>query len=254
MKDESILELLKDEHVDLLIRLAFELEAYQLAEQLESDGEKDFTEEEKRITEQALAAAYERLRQQELNERRDRRAAHHRRRLMRVVEVLACAVVVIGISAPVAVANFETLRQKIVEFLVSFDGESETTRIQHLDGVTVPDSWVGKYFPTFLPIGTRVAEISSAGRAFVRFSTEDGAVIVFVENDDDSAMIAGAADETVTITDVNGYEARVAEFFEDEYFIRIVWNNGDRWFILETANLDIRTAHSIAESVRRISD
>lgn len=252
MKDERILEVLKDEHVDLMIRLAFELEAYQTVKQLECDGEKSFTKEEERITEQALFAAYEKLRQQELRESRNQRMERHRHRLMRVIEILACAVLVVGISAPVALANFETLRQRLVEFLISFDSINEQTVVFPFGEVAVPDEWEGEYFPTYLPEGTGVTETSAAGRARICFSTIDGAMIVFVENNDDCSINTGAENEIVTMTNVNGYEARVSEFFENEHIIRIMWNNDERWFVLETVNVDFDTAQTIAESVRKI--
>ena len=254
MKDESVLELLKDEHVDLLIRLAFEMEAYRKIEQLELDGDKAFSDEEKRIMEQALAEAYEKLKQQELNERRKQRAGYHRRRLMKGIEILACVVLIIAISTPVAVANFETLRQRLVEFLVSFDSVSETTSVVPLDEIIVPDDWEGKYFPSYLPRGTQVAEISPSGRTLIRFLTEDNAIIVFSENDGDCTINAGAEDETISMLEINGYQARVSTFPEEEHFIRIVWDNGERWFILETSNLEFKKAYAIAESIRKISD
>ena len=248
--NEDILELLKEEHVDLMIRLAFELEAARIVERLDSPDSM-LTDAEEKCAEQALISAFDKLHQQELSDRRSRRAHRHRRRMMRIVEILACAVLVIGLSAPMAVANFETLRQRLVEFLVSFDSVNETSDFDRID---VPDGWKGEYFPTDLPKGTQVTELSPTGRALIRFATEDGGSIVFSENDDDCSVIAGAEDEAVTVTDVNGYEARVSEFFEDEYYVRIVWDNGERWFMLETCGLDLRKAHIIAESIKRIAN
>lgn len=251
---EDILELLKDEHVDMMIRLAFELDAARIAERLDSPNAQALTDAEERLTEQALIIAYEKLRQRGLDERKGLRAGRHRRRLMKAIEILACVVLVIGISAPVAVANFETLRQRIVEFLISFDSESETTDLDAFDGVMVPDEWEGEYFPAYLPRGTQVEEVNPDRKVSVRFAMPNGGVVIFKENDDDCFINAGAADGSFTITDINGHEARVTEAFEDEHYIRMVWDNGERWFTLETSNMELKTVHAIAESVRKISD
>ena len=58
-------------------------------------------------------------------------------------------------------------------------------------------------------------------------------------------------EETRTI-EIRGTEATMWEYEDDEYYIRMIWNNGTRWFTLETSNIDKNVAYMIAESVKRI--
>ena len=251
MNDESILEQLKDEHLDLMIRLAFELEIAQTVEKMEAESG-SLTEDDEAIARRALDIAYEKLRQQALSERKSRRASVHRRRLMRAIEIISCAVLIVAISAPMALANFEFLRQRLVEFLVSFDTEEETVEVTPIDEIAIPEEWTGKYFPTNLPPETQVDWVSTIGIPSIRFITEGDVMITFTESNIDSSIMAGAKDNVSSTTAINGYPAQVTEFFEDGDYIRFVWENDECRFSLETKNLDYEPTHIIAESVMKI--
>lgn len=254
MNDESILERLKDEHVDLMIRLAFDLEVAQTIEKMEAESS-PLTEEDEAIAQRALNIAYEKLRQQELSERKSRRASVHRRRLMRAVEIVSCAVLIVAISAPMALANFEFLRQRLVEFLVSFDTKEETVDVRPIDEVAIPEEWTGKYFPTYFPSGTQIDLIGSIGIPYIRFVTETGGTIVFKEfYGEDSYISSGGKDNVASTIEINGYTVQVTEFFEDGHVFRFVWKNDECRLMLETKNIDYEVAHTITESVMKIPE
>ena len=253
MNDESILEQLKDEHIDLMIRLAFELDVAKTVEEMESESAGGLNEDDEAIAQRALNIAYEKLRQQETRERKSRRARVHRRRLGRAIQIISCAVLIIAISAPMALANFEFLRQRLVEFLVSFDTKEETVDIRPIDQVVIPEEWTGKYFPTDLPTGTQVDWVSSIRIPTIRFVTADGASIVFTEGiNDASYVISGTKDYISSTTSINGCTAQVTEFFQEGHVFRFIWENDECRFMLETKDLDYEPAHIIAEGVTRI--
>ena len=252
MNDESILEQLKDEHIDLMIRLAFELDIAKTVEEMESESAVGLNEDDEAIAQRALNIAYEKLRQQETRERKSRRASVHRRRLGRAIQIISCAVLIVAISAPMALANFEFLRQRLVEFLVSFDNEEEIIDVRPIDEVAIPEEWTGRYFPTDLPPGTQIGWVGTIDIPYIRFIKEPDITITFKETDDDSSIMAGAKDNVISTDIINGYTAQITEFFEDDHYIRIVWKNDECQFVLETKNLDYEYAHTIAESVMRI--
>lgn len=252
MNDESILEQLKDEHIDLMIRLAFELDIAKTVEEMESESAGGLNEDDEAIAQRALNIAYKKLRQQETRERKSRRASVHRRRLGRAIQIISCAVLIVAISAPMALANFEFLRQRLVEFLISFDNEEEVVDVRPIDEVAVPEEWMGKYFPTDLPSETQIDWISTTGIPSISFTAGSDVMITFTETDDDSAIMAGAKDNVTSTDIINEYTAQITEFFDDNHFIRIVWKNDECQFILETKNLDLEHAHTIAESVMKI--
>ena len=253
MKNDDLIDSLREEHLDLLIRLTFELEASQIIEQLETEIEQTFSDEEELVTQRALAAAYEKLRRQELSARENRSAERRHRRLMRAIEILACVILAIGISAPVAVANIETLRQKIVDFLININEEKDLTDVDPYEDLAVPDGWEGDYYPTFLPAGTLGYEIDPIRKTKITFTMENGEMFVFSESDEDVSTVMGVQNGKFFQFNINDSEARLWEFDEEEHFIRIIWDIDERWFMLETRGLDQKTAYMIAEDVKRIS-
>ena len=254
MKNDDLIDSLREEHLDLLIRLTFELEASQIIEQMETEIEQTFSDEEELVTQRALAAAYEKLRRQELSARENRSAERRHRRLMRAIEILACVILAIGISAPVAVANIETLRQKIVDFLININEEKERTDIDPYEDLVVPDGWEGNYYPTFLPAGTLGYEIDPIRKTKITFTMENGEMFVFSESDEDVSTVMGVQNGQFSYININGCEARLWEFDEEEHFIRIIWDIDEQWFVLETRGLDQETAYMIATDVKRIAE
>lgn len=254
MMEDGFLDLMKEEHLDILIRLAFELDSARIIEQLEKETEQAFSDKEEQITQQAMTSAYEKLHQQELNVTKNRRADRRHQRLMRAIEIVACVVLVIGISAPVAVASIETLRMRIVEFLISFNSEEESADVDPYDDIVIPDNWKGEYYPTFLPDEIIAKEVDPNITTKITYYLEDDQMIVFSENNDEVHVAMGVENESPSIMEINGYEAQVWEFNKEEYYTRIIWSIDERWFMLETRNLDLDGAYSIAESVRKITD
>ena len=253
LKNDDLIDSLREEHLDLLIRLTFELKASQIIEQLETEIEQTFSDEEELVTQRALAAAYEKLRRQEVSARENRSAERRHRRLMRAIEMLACVILAIGISAPVAVANIETLRQKIVDFLISINEEKERTNVDPYENLAVPDDWEGDYYPTFLPAGTLGYEIDPIRKTKITFTMENGEMFVFSESDEDVSTVMGVQNGKFSNVYINGCEARLWEFDEKEYFIRIIWDIEERWFMLEARGLDQKTAYLIVANVRKIT-
>lgn len=254
MAEDGFLDLMKEEHLDTLISLAFQLDSARIIEQLEKESEQAFSSKEEQITRQAMVSAYEKLRQQELNAYRSRGADRRHRRLMRAIEILACIVLVIGISAPVAVANIETLRLRIMEFLVSFDTEKESADIQYSDETSIPADWEGEYYPTFLPEETLAGEIDPIRKTKIVFTLDNNATIIFSENDSDGFSSLGTENEDALSIDINGNGGQMWEVYEQEHYIRMIWDIDERWFMLETKNLDQNIVHMIAESVKKKAD
>ena len=61
--------------------------------------------------------------QEERTVRRRNKIAHMKRMVPRLIEVAACIVLIIGIAAPFAIANVESIRSAVMKMLIRIDWE-----------------------------------------------------------------------------------------------------------------------------------
>ena len=76
--------------------------------------------------------------------------------MSRLVLIGACVVLVIGIAAPIAIANIEAIRVRVMELLINIQDEyTEISMVENEEmAFDVPAAWRGEYYPSYIPDGS----------------------------------------------------------------------------------------------------
>ncbi len=240
---------LQDQHLDAMIRLAYKqadaLEAQRIADDCRASAEQPSAEE----AAAAFASFEGKLRHLA---RQDARAARRRRlghMLPRIVQAAACIVLLLGISAPIAIANVESFRVKVMEMLIDIqEDHAQLEMVENNDlALHVPAAWTGDYYPLYIPEGFAVADVGSLF-ASIHFASSDGRNIRFTELTPDAQTNIDSEDARLSYATINGENAFIVE--KDDS-VTVAWAVNDRYFVL---NADTAQAEAleIARSVRRI--
>lgn len=242
---------LRQEHLDAMIKLAFDLEDIEAADQLLSTDDPALTAEEARLAEEAYLLACARV---------DKQNKPHplltaaRKVLPWAIHIAACIILLLAIAAPVALANSATFRAKVMQLLVELDnekGEAHFRLIQDEEvSFHVPEGWEGHFFPTYIPEGYTIFEYPNEFfPTNIGYSNKDDNRIYFDEHTETSTKVAGTEGGTIEYVDINGsvgcmiYNSRVVD---------LTWEKDGKLLCLYTYGLSTDEALQVARSVKRI--
>lgn len=253
---------IQDEHLDQIIRLAFKQEAALRTQELIIESEKPFTPEQQARAEQIHVRMLEQINQEERNKRSKERKERARRIIPRIIVAAACVVLVIGVAAPIAIANVEFIRSAVMKMLIRIDLEKGEVRMNFVEDDTasfdIPSDWPGEYFPSYMPEGFDVTWKSYVGEnPCIEYTSQTGQqVISFDEMDSNTTAISGIEGGVISYVEINGYTAIVIETEnpEDEtnYHVDITWDNGEKWFGVGSRGIPREETLKIAQSVKKI--
>lgn len=250
------LEILQDEHLDMMLHLVFLQEEDEEIEALLNTPVPELTEEQEALTERAFqkAIAYS---------EKQRKAAAHKRRMnvarsmvARGIEAAACFVVIVGIALPVAFATSQTFRSRVMRLLISYDQSKQEANVSFVEtpslSFDVPEAWRGIYYPSYIPEGFSVESCSSL-LPKVSYESVDGGQMDFYELDEAAESTLGTEGGEVFAAMIGTHEGHVIESNADGlHIVDLVWAVEDRWFHLSALNIELDEVIRIAESVRRI--
>ncbi len=252
---------IQDAHLEHMLRLAFEQETALWTQELLEQGERDWTPERQARADRLLAQMLAQIGREERAKRRGQRKARLRRIAPRIVEAAACAVLVVSIAASFAIANVEVVRSAVMKMLVRIDwerGEMRMSFVEDGEAFDVPADWPGEYFPSYLPEGFEVTWKSYIpGNPCIEYTSESGIqVINFGEMDENASQVSGIEGATISYTDIDGHTAVVIETDRPENdadsYVGITWDNGEKWFSVDTSGIPKDEALKIARSVKKI--
>lgn len=252
---------IQDEHLDHMIRLALRQEASLQAQQLIEESERPLTPEEQLRAQKLRARMLTQIAQRERAARRRNRREHARRLAPRLVEAAACVVLVIGIAAPIAIANVDSIRSKVMQLLIRVDWEKGEAQMNFVEDESatfdVPSDWSGEYFPSYLPEGFEATWKSCLADPFIEYTSMEGEkTISYGEMGPNTTLISGIEGGVISYTEINGYTAVVIETEAPvdmaHYSVGITWDNGEKWFDVNTRGLSKAEALQIAQSVKKI--
>lgn len=253
---------IQDTHLDQMIRLAFEQETALWAQQLIAESEKPLTSEQQEHADRMLVRMMVQIDQEERTVRRRNKIARMKRMVPRLIEVAACIVLIIGIAAPFAIANVESIRSAVMKMLIRIDWEKGEMQMNLVEddsaAFDVPAQWPGEYFPSYLPQGFEMTWKSYAGgNLCIEYTSESGMqVISFSEMDAKTTQVSGIEGAIVSYIDINGHEAVMIETEhpenEADYFIGITWDHEEKWFSVNTSGISKEKTIQIAQSVKKI--
>jgi len=248
-KNKIILDEIQDQHLDTMIKLAFEYEdALEAQENSENNEEMPIIDAARK--EAVWNKALEKIAEMEAEEKKKSRIVQFRRSIPRIIEVAACLILVMGIAAPFAIANVEVIRVKVMELLI--DIQEDHTELSFVENENeefyVPAEWQGSYYPSYIPDGFILTEQGKLN-CYVIYENEQGACIDFTEYSADDSVSINSENAELSYTTINGVDAFV---IEREYSVIIAWNSDDKFFVL-TANTAKEEALEVANGVKRIS-
>lgn len=248
-KNKINMDEIQDQHLDTMIKLAFEYE-----DALEAQGNAEADEDMPIIDtarkEAVWNKASEKIAEMEAEEKKKSRIVQFRRSIPRIIEVAACLILVMGIAAPFAIANVEAIRVKVMELLIDIqEDHTELSFVENDDkAFYIPASWSGAYYPSYIPDGFVMTEMSEI-YCDVTYINEDGAKIYFSEYLQDDQVDINSEDAALSYAAINGDNAFI---IERDNFVIVAWASEDRFFVIE-AETSKEEALVVAESVRRIS-
>ncbi|MBR3923305.1 MAG: DUF4367 domain-containing protein, partial [Kiritimatiellae bacterium] len=239
----------QEEYLDTLVKLAFQQREALEIQKLFDDFEKESFEDE------ALAAsAYEQFQKRIAKQSKQKNnrllAKRNRQIISRIIEVAACLVLVLGIAAPIAIANVESVRVKVMQMLIRIDEGHVSIDLTEDENAAfdVPGNWQGEYFPSYIPEEFSIESISNR-IADIYYKDANGRNICFSEYTISTSTDLNSENGIITYDDVNGSIALVIEL---DNYVSIVWSDGTKYFILD-AELPKDEVLQIARSVRRIN-
>ena len=248
--------------MDQMIRLAFAQEAALWAQEWMAQSETPETPQEQERAERLLRRMRAQIDREERAARRRSRSVRLRRIVPRVVEIAACVVLAVAVATPFAIANVEFIRSAVMKLLIRIDWDEGVMQMNLVEdegaAFNVPADWPGEYFPSYLPEGLEVTWKSYIpGYPCIEYTSESGErVINFSEMGENSTQVNGIEGAVISYMDINGQTAVVIETEhpenEADYYVGIAWDNGEKWFSVDTSGIPKEETIKIARSVKKI--
>lgn len=240
---------LQEEHLDFMIAMAFRQADLLEAEIVCEQCAQPFDPETQAAADAVLTPLFPRIQALERRHLRRTRLRGLRRRAPRLVEIAACLILALGVATPIAIANVEPLRVRIMKFLIELrDGHADLSLRDAGVTLQVPAEWQGDYYPAYIPEGFSVASFDTAV-CMVTYRNDEDAKIMFAEFDEDSATSVDTENAKLDYVTIHGDTALVIDHGDH---VAITWNNGQRYFLLLSDASREETLH-MAESVLRIN-
>lgn len=250
------LEALQEQHLDMMLHLAFLQEEDEEIEKLLNTPVPELAEEQEALTERAFRKAVACSERQRKEEAHRRHMAALRSAARRGIEVAACVVVIVGIALPVAFATSSAFRSRVMQLLISYDQSRQEASVSFEEepslSFAVPEEWQGLYYPSSIPEGFSMDSCSTM-LPKVTYRDESGADFIFSEYDDSFSSTLGTEGGEISEVMIGAREGHMVEGHADGiHTIDLVWAVEDRWFHLSALNMERDEVIRVAESVRRI--
>ncbi len=210
-------ETLEDEYVDMLIREVYRRRreaAIQRSEETLSDSDVAMGDE-------AYQTALEKWDRLQTAEHCNRRKEKKRNILPKIAHAAAYVLLIVLLVAPIAIANVDALREKVMELLVCV--EADHTVISAVENnretLNVHPDWEGAYYPAYIPEGFE-SRVEMLDHPMVVFN--DGCDYVsFCEISVDFQTFFDSEDGIYAVENMNGVDMYIVE---KEKEINVVWS------------------------------
>lgn len=227
-KQEQVFEEIRDEHLDMMIKLALkQADAEGLLNGDVCEGE-PVSEEDARRTFDLFLQKYSLMKEQKLQEER-RRA---RRSLLRVVtRVFVCVILCLAVLTPIALAAIPSLRQQVAKLLiVEKEDHIEVQLSADVSGIA-PEGWIGKYYPSYIPERYNLARVSQFSATAV-YIDADKYLFYYSETGKNETIQLDSEGAYMYYNRIGAHDVLVLE--EDE-FITFLWTDGELVFVISGA-------------------
>lgn len=260
MNNTNDIALLQEQHLDMMIKLAFDLEDAETAQRLLDAPDPALTPEEERLADELLALAYARMDAKRKQSRQHKLAQTARKVLPFVVNTAACIILLLAIAAPIALANSATFRSKVMQLIMELDEEKGEAHFSFVaeEGAEfeVPEGWCGNHFMSYIPAGFTIYDFDPTfPMPFIEYRNAADDQLFFNEFDGNTDMMAGTEECTISSILINGNQGTLIEGPGADgvtWGVTITWQNDTNWFCITTFGLPTDEALQIARSVKRV--
>lgn len=249
---------LQDHHLNMMIKLAFDQEDAEEIQQILDETDTIDLPLDDNVVKHAWLHAQAKMDAMDSAKHHAQYFSKLKRLAPRMIEVAACLILVVSIAMPIAIASSAEFRAKVMQLLISIDKEQQEAHFEFVENTagafSVPASWTGEYFISYLPKGM-VENWHSAYIPAIEYCNEDDSVVSFSEHSDTTSIGVGIKNATTSYTNIHGNPAYVVDgYIQDSktHMITIVWSNDEKWFTVECSNIEYAEALRIAKSVRKI--
>lgn len=257
MKQYVDISALQDRHLDLMIRLSFDMDDADEVQRLLDSPDPVLTPEEQVMAQAIFATAQDKAKQYSRAEKRVKARRTSGRIVMRVIEAAACLILFAMIAVPVAMAASPTFRARVMKLLIVMNPDTQEvqyTLVEDPDAAFfVPEFWPGDFFPSYIPEGYELVNYMPE-----LWSCE------FINGDskfyyDEMSIYASlgmlAEGQIVYETTINGARAIMVESGsptddDGHWSYNILWEGEDRWFSVKSFDMSKEETYCIARSVR----
>lgn len=257
-KQEDVLYAFEDEYIDDLIRLVYKRDRLREARKIIEKSKEPFTPEQEKTAERIRIRMRDELAEADRQETKKKRKSTILRILPKIMEIAACLILVAAIGTTIAIAKDESFRSAVLQLLIQIDQEKGVANIRFeendREAFDVPADWLGEYYPSRIPAGFTVTEMSQY-EEFPRvvYSSRDGKEIRFNENSYNTISTQGIEEADVSqITIHDRLALMVVDDTPGDSYCRITWSNDEKWFVMSTINMTKEETVELAESVRKI--
>lgn len=259
MKNREAFVHAQDEHLDVMIALAFDLDDAEAVQQLSETDDPALTADDESRAAVLLSSAFTKAEQQQRQTRANGFRAVLRRVLPATLRAAACLLLILTLSFSVAFATSAVFRSKVMTLVVSTDEERDW--IFYVDFVEdqesafeVPQDWTGLYFPSVLPEGYVISMTDSMLPRII-YQNSLGQNFCYVEYDEADSLTVSTENAATRFINIGGIVAHLVESESSDgsaHVTTLTWTNDHRWFSLTGENMTLDTLVKIAASVRKI--
>lgn len=261
MKQMADMTALRERHLDVMIKLAFDLDDVEETQRLLDEPDAELSADDERLADEILVAAFQKAEERKKARKRQQRSAAIRRAMPRVALIASCLILVLTIAVPIAIASSPVLRSRVMRLIVQVDEEQGWATFNFMEDpdatFDVPEGWMGEYFPAYIPAGFSIWNLEEYV-AVIEYRSETGsdeyAQIYFAEVGDGATGYVGTDNTDISYIDLHGKTAQVIDgyMYNGIHVVTITWASDAKWFMLTTYGIDTETTLEIAGSVKKI--
>lgn len=258
MKQNIDITEMQEQHLDTMIKLAFDMDDAENVQRLLEEPDPILTQDEELFTDDILREVFANVEKQEKMKRNQRLISTARTTIPRILQIAAILIIVLALATPIALAASAEFRAKVMQLLIQIDIDRGEARFQFVENpseeFTVPEIWPGEYFPSYIPEGFEVTQVVEAF-SLIEYQAGDQQKVSFSENTGEVSGNAGTDNATITEIEINGATGYVIDGYSRNgtvHAVTITWAIDDRWFSLVAKNVETDEAIRIARSVKKI--
>ena len=241
---------LKQQHDELVLKMALLQDAYQTDNDIEASLRDDpeykaALQQYKERTEPKILAAINTI---PMRQRKNKAKWVS----FRAVNVAAAILSITFILTASALAWIPAVRHTALQFLISVEKTYTELRLVENPALTfeVPAQWRGEHFPAYLPERFLLYSVDdSEMNPAVEYHDENGKWLTFSEHGDGTGIVIDTENATIEDIVIKGEPGQCATKGNT---VRVYWKHDNKFFILVYEG-EMHEAIAIAESVEKIS-